>query len=247
MKSLFIILTLLITSTSLYSQNICELISKNKYEEVEKYTKSLNVYAKSKTTPLMWAIYKSDLKMVKLLISKGAKPKMKSWLNSGSYIAGSNFVLAAWAGKIDILDYFLQNKYFDIDDLEYRSSNTELKNGWNALQTAAFSNKPEVIKYLVEKGAEIDAISESNSNQTALLMAINNGSFEAANELIDLGANVNIRDAAYTSSISLAIAKKQKELVKKIYKKGFKFTENRKDYYLESLKKYFNVDTFEEL
>lgn len=238
---------LFVSNHFIYSQNIYKLIANNDYEKVKEYTKPLNIYNRGYTTPLMWAIYKSDLKMVKLLVSKGANPEMRSWMKADSYLSGSNFVMAAWTGKIDILDYLLKEKFFKIDEPEYAYYNKDVRDGWNALHTAAFKNNIEVINYLVKKGADINSRTETNENKTPLLLAIHYENYDAAKELIRLGADVNIRDVFYNSSLELALNKRNKELVKLIYKKGFKFTENRKDEFELELKKHFNIDSFEQL
>ncbi len=246
-KTVFVFILLLVISPKLFSQNLYNLIANNNYEGVKEYTGSLNVYNSHQTTPLMWAIYKSDLKMVKLLVSKGADAKMKSWISFDSYIAGSNFVLAARLGKIEILDYLLEMGYFNINEPEYKGYIKDLKCAWNALQTAAYSNNVKVISYLIKKGADINSLSETDANKTALLMAIEHGNIEAAMELINLGADVNIRDMFYNSSLEMAIERKEKGLVKAIYDKGFQFTEKRETELLNKLKKTFKVSSFEEL
>lgn len=229
------------------SQSIYTLIADNDYDKVNEYKGQLNIYNSQHTTPVMWAIYKSDLKMVKLLVSKGADPAMKSWMRLDSYLPGSNLVLAAWLGKTDIIDYLVDNGYFDINEPEYKFYNKDLKCAWNALQTVAYSNNVEIVRYLVKKGADINALSETDANRTALLMAIDRGNINTAMELVKLGADVNIRDVYYNSSLEMAINRGEKELVKAIYNKGFKFTENRKDELQARLKETFKVGSFEEL
>ena len=247
MKGLFITIIISVSSLFSYSQNIFTLIENNDYDKVKEYTKSLNIYNSEHTTPLMQAIYKSDLKMVKLLVSKGADPKKKSFLKVGNYLSGSNFVLAAWTGKIDILKYLLKKKYFTVDECEYEYYNKEVKDGWNALHTAVYNNDTIIIRFLVKHGADINYVSEVDNNKTPLLNALRYDKIEAAVELINMGADVNIRDEYYDSTMYLALETKNRKLVKLIYKNGFKFNEKRKERYLEIIKKMFNIESFEML
>ena len=247
MKNLLLFLIISVSSVFSYSQNIFTLIENNDYNRVKEYNKSLNIYNSDQTTPLMWAIYKSDIKMVKLLVSKGADPKMKSFLKDGNYLSGSNLVLAAWTGKEDILKYLLKKKYFTVDECEYEYYNREVKDGWNALHTAVYNNDTTIIRFLIKQGADINYLSEVDANKTPLLNAIRYDKIEAAVELIKLGADVNIRDEYYDSAMSIALEAGNRMLAKMIYNNGFKFTEKRKGKYLEAIKKMFNVDSFEML
>lgn len=249
MKKITTLFILFVLINQSFSQNIYELIEKNEYGKVKDYNKPLNIYNSSETTPFMWAVYKSDLKMVKLLISKGADPKMKSWLKYSikytGYLYGSNFVLAAGENKIKILKFLLKKGYFSIDENEYNFYNRDIKNGWNALQWAAFKNNIEIIRYLIKQGADINSLTEVNDNQSSLLLALNYGKTEAAVELINLDADVNIRDVYDNSSIKFALDLKNRELVKLIYNSGFKFKGNEKTEYTLQLKKLFEIDSFE--
>jgi len=250
MKKITLTFIIIIISNIVFSQNIYKLIENNDYEKIKKYSKPLNIYNKDKTTPLMWAIYKSDLKMVKLLVKKGANPKQKSFHRNNSWLCGSNFVMAAWTGKIEILDYLLRKKHFKIDEAEYGYKNNDIRIGWNALHTAVYNNQIEIIKYLIKNNADINAAAETSENKTPLLLALYNDNIEVTKLLIELGADVNKRDANYNSALDFTLdnsSKKTRKMVKLIYQKGFKFTENRKQEYLLQLKKYFNINSFEEL
>jgi len=122
-----------------------------------------------------------------------------------------------------------------------------VKDGWNALHTAVYNNDTIIIRFLVKHGADINYVSEVDNNKTPLLNALRYDKIEAAVELINMGADVNIRDEYYDSTMYLALETKNRKLVKMIYKNGFKFTEKRKERYLEIIKKMFNVESFEML
>lgn len=61
--------------------------------------------------------------------------------------------------------------------------------GDNALITASHSDNVELVKLLIEKGADIHAVDMVNYN--ALMWALSNGHLEIVKLLIDQGANIN--------------------------------------------------------
>ena len=66
-------------------------------------------------------------------------------------------------------------------------------NGLTALMLAAMKDHTEVVKLLLEKGAEVNA-KESTDSATALMMAANNGHAEVVKLLLEKSANVNMKD-----------------------------------------------------
>ena len=90
--------------------------------------------------------------------------------------------------------------------------------GWAPLHYAAFEGRTEVVKYLLEKGAEKDAVAPNG--YSALLLAMRNGHMEAARELLYADADVNIKGARGETALSLAKARNDKELVELIKRAG---------------------------
>lgn len=64
--------------------------------------------------------------------------------------------------------------------------------GFTPLLAAAKNGHLEVVKYLVEHGADIDK-SDNNRRKTPLLAAAFEGHFEIVKYLVDKGANVNVQ------------------------------------------------------
>lgn len=90
--------------------------------------------------------------------------------------------------------------------------------GWAPLHYAAFEGRTDVVKYLLEKGAEKDALAPNG--YSALLLAMRNGHMEAARELLYADADVNIKGARGETALSLAQGRKDKELEELIKRAG---------------------------
>lgn len=206
-------------SVNAFSQSIFDYVTQNNYEAVKSYTGNVNVRDTNMATPLMWAIYKSDLKMVKLLISKGADPKLKGWIKfqdtvlNGYFIYGNCLSVAAGEGKLDIVKYLIKKQKIPVDDREINFYQADKKinyqagkeNGWTALHWAAVKGQVDVIKYLVKKGADINAVAETHDNATPLIFAIMFKQKDAAMELINLGADINKSDAKKLNPLDYAM------------------------------------------
>jgi len=70
--------------------------------------------------------------------------------------------------------------------------NTKSKNKSTALHYAALNDNPEVIQFLVVKGAKIDA--RDNRNETPLHWASRQGNLYAIHKLIELGADKTVKN-----------------------------------------------------
>jgi CubicO group peptidase (beta-lactamase class C family) len=96
---------------------------------------------------------------------------------------------AAMAGDtIEII-----NSLKDQADIELPDTRRS-KSGRRALNWAAWFNRPEAVRLLVKKGANIDA--QNATGFTALHHAAEAGSLEAAKVLLELGANTDITNRA---------------------------------------------------
>lgn len=209
MKKIILFLVLFIAS-NVFSQSIFDYVKANDFSSVKAYSDSINARDDNQATPLMWAVYKSDLKMVKMLISKGADPNLKGWINfrdstlNGYFAYGSCLVIAAGENKLDILKYLLKKQKIPIDDKEI-NLDKNIDNGWTALQWAAVQGNLDIITYLVKKGANINSVAETNNNATPLILALMFHHKNAAKLLIDLGADVNKKDSKELSPLDYAI------------------------------------------
>jgi ankyrin repeat protein len=233
-------------------QNLFELVCKNDYRAVKEYVGAVNLRDTNQATPLMWAVYRCDLKMVKLLIRKGADAKTKGWIlfkdpvSKFDFIYGSCMAIAAGENKVGQLRYFTRSCKIPIDDREI-ILNDYREIGWTALQWASVKGNKRAVKYLVRHGADINALSENDYNQTPLLFAINFRQVETAKLLVKLGADVNCKDMFGTAPLTCALEIQSRELVKYLIKNGAVLEEYADRPLEEMLLELFGVKRIEDL
>ena len=121
------------------------------------------------TTPLMVAAAKGEEKTVDLLLSKGADPFLKNFM-------GRNLLHAAAEGGNSSIMRSILSYDIDINSKDDESSATPLI-------IAVMHNHVEVVKYLLQKGADISLTTESNKSN-ALHIASQYGSVEAIEMLL---------------------------------------------------------------
>jgi ankyrin repeat protein len=90
--------------------------------------------------------------------------------------------------------------------------------GWTPLIYAATGGHDDVVRYLLREGAKIDA--QSPNGTTALMMAVREGRFTTAELLIASGADVNRRNQDGASALDWAKRSGDKELVAKLRRAG---------------------------
>lgn len=92
--------------------------------------------------------------------------------------------------------------------------------GRNALMIAARNNCVGIISQLVEYGADIEAVEQSEYKTTALIHAATNCNFAAVSKLIELGAKVNTKDDAGRTALIWAANNGDAESVAKLLESG---------------------------
>ncbi len=216
---------LLLFVQSAFPQDIFQLVKNSDLDAVRNYEGPVNLRDTNQATPLMWAVYVSDLKMVKHLVKKGADVTLKGWIfftdsiSHFEFIYGSCLVIAAGEGKKDVLKYLLNRQNISVEDKEINLYEN-VENGWNALQWASVRAKNHIVKYLVKKGADINAPAQADLNQTPLILAINFNRDETALLLTKLGADVNQCDDYGVSPLTYALELQAVDLIELMIKKG---------------------------
>jgi ankyrin repeat protein len=93
--------------------------------------------------------------------------------------------------------------------------------GFQALGLAAFFRQPDVVRLLLDRGAEVDAIARNEQiNTTALQAAAASGDNESARLLIDAGADVNAAQPGGFTPLHAAAANGNRELVELLLERG---------------------------
>jgi ankyrin repeat protein len=95
---------------------------------------------------------------------------------------------------------------------------TDVDDGWTALHYASQSGCHEVVKQLIDKGANIEA--RTNINETSLHLAAKNNSLDVAELLIDKCANIEAKTEKEETALHLAAKNNNLEIVKLLMEKG---------------------------
>ena len=126
-----------------------ELLKANNYVTIKKYIKDGgNVNEKNVETGesvLAYALrYRCDYEILELLIENGAD--VKDTDNEGVSI----FDMAITYDNLEFIKYLIENDIYDVNE-------TSRKSGFTPLMAAICYGRGEVAKYLLEKGADINA------------------------------------------------------------------------------------------
>jgi len=142
---------------------------------------------------------------VKLLLERGADP------NNGNKVGGPAPVSAKRADElIKIREMLLMSPIIAIPE----------NIGGTPLMYAAYIGNIEVIKLLIEKGADVNA--RNNHNGTALMLAAQRGDLVLVKLLIEKGADPRVRHASGYTALMYAAASESSdsELIKVFLAKG---------------------------
>jgi ankyrin repeat protein len=234
------------------AQDLFSLIKNNEYNEVKNYIGAVNLRDTNQATPLMWAIYKSDLRMVKLLVKKRADVRMKGWIlftdtvSKFEYLYGSCLAVASGENKVNILRYLIHTKKIPVDDREILLYDFK-EEGWTALHWAAVKGNTAALRFLIRNGADVNSISTNDYNQTPLLFAINFNRINTAKILINKRADVNQKDLFGSSPLSSSLEIQNKELIRELIKHGAKMEQYIDIPIEEMLLELFGVKRIEDL
>jgi|GEM_PF-516294 len=100
----------------------------------------------------------------------------------------------AWEACI-VGDFAKAKTFLDKDSDAIRSE----KSGWSTLHAAAYSGNVELVKLLISRGANIEAIAKTKYKNTPLHTAMLTRQYEVARALVLAGADINHADGNYTA------------------------------------------------
>ncbi len=134
-------------------------------------------------TPFWRAAVADDLEVMKLLISKGADPKINSFENVSPLMVAAGLgweggQTQTWPSWLEVVKYCVEELGLDV--------NAKDNYGYTALHGAGYRGDNEVVEYLVKKGANMEA--RSKKGQTPWNMA--DGVFTTADLPIHHGETV---------------------------------------------------------
>ncbi len=167
-----------------------------------------------------------------LAVENGQQEQVAQWLAAGlpaDYLGdriGSGLMIAAWQGNVSMMDLFVRhgaqidlvNRY---DEqalqlaawrghlaavrwlLDHGASVRREGSRWSALHYAAFANRPEISRLLLERGAEVNARAPNGS--TVLMMAAREGHIDLARQLLAAGADPQASNEVGDTALSWAM------------------------------------------
>ena len=202
-------------------KSLIKAIQASDYKQVKKLIDigaNVNAQDENQATALMWAIYKSDLKMVKLLVKYGADVKKKGFIyldeEKESYY-GAPLSIAAGTGKLDIVQYLVEKLGVLPKDKQLVKDKGET--GWTALHEACASGHTEIVKYLLEKGADINSQVKENFKPltpTPLICAIRTKDLELIKYLLDQKADPDLADEYDITPLGYAVINNNLSLIR---------------------------------
>lgn len=152
----------------------------------------------------------TNLSIVELLISFGANEHVPDEI--GYY----PLHCAAYCGQYEIADFFLQHGH---DPCQLSESPDDIGQCETALHCAVFGSNPSVLQLLVKAGVSVNSLALPGK-QTPLYNAVLNQKIEMVEELINLNADVNVKDASSVTPLHHAVSCQNDEIIRILIQKG---------------------------
>ena len=152
----------------------------------------------------------TNLPIVELLISFGASEHIPDEI--GYY----PLHCAAYCGQYEVVEFFLQHGH---DPCQFSESPDDIGQCETALHCAVFGKNPSVLQLLVKAGVSVNSIALPGK-QTPIYNAVLNQKIEMVQQLINLDADVNVKDAANVTPLHHAISSQNDDIIRILIQKG---------------------------
>ena len=180
------------------------------------------VYEPDTLAPLWVAAWQGNLELVKLLITYGADP------NGGCY-AGFPWTAAFLAGRDHIMQYFLEGVQPSEggegheDIIQWTIDFYQRFEGFSALDDACVRGNLEFVRFLLQRGADVNKRQPNGDRFFPLHLAVANSTdedFRLVEFLVEAGASVNISTVAGLTPLHCACASYRPRLMEYLLSKG---------------------------
>jgi ankyrin repeat protein len=166
-------------------------------------------------TPLACAILKSDELAVKILVEQGAKTE-NLYLNDADLRRDlkSGLHNATAAGNLKVVSLLLALGA----DMEERDIQ-----GLTPVAHAVLENREDIVKFLLENGANVDILSDTGSKRDLkgrIHDAIEAGNVAVVRMLLAMGVDTEERDTHGLTAVALAVVRNHKVIVELLLQKG---------------------------
>lgn len=152
----------------------------------------------------------TNLPIVELLISFGANECVPDEM--GYY----PLHCAAYFGQYEVAEFFLQRGH-DPDQLS--ECPDDIGQRETPLHCAVFGNKPSVLQLLVKAGVSVNCLAHPG-RQTPIYNAVLNQKIDMVEQLINLNADVNVKDASSVTPLHHAISSQNNDIIRLLIQKG---------------------------
>ncbi|XP_073839943.1 transient receptor potential cation channel A1 isoform X2 [Musca autumnalis] len=153
----------------------------------------ISFYDSEGNVPLHSAVHGGDIKAVELCLKSGAK------ISTQQHDLSTPVHLACAQGAIEIvkLMFAMQPK-----EKAVCLSRTDVQK-MTPLHCASMFDHPDIVEYLVDEGADINALDKEH--RTPLMLAASRAGWKTVHVLIRRGANISIKDACLRNVLHLVI------------------------------------------
>ena len=161
-------------------------------------------------TPLHWAIVGDAWDLVREFIREGADLAR----GRGQYPFD---VATLMESEAKLFEVFIAEKGVDGIVGKFGEKGVDARvgrNGETMLMLAARKMHTELVKLLIDNGADLNIKGGSNYGYTALMYAVKEGNTEIAKLLLDNGADLNIKDSFGYTALMFAVREGNTEIVK---------------------------------
>ncbi|KAL3981526.1 Ankyrin repeats (3 copies) family protein [Acanthocheilonema viteae] len=166
----------------------------------------MNAMSATKNTPLIYASAAGNVECASLLLDYGCDITIR---NDNGHCA---LMEAASSGYLEVVSLLVQRGFQVLP-----CNQSDLKVGLeSALTLAAYKGHYDVVKYLLEQGAD----KYKEELHTALMEASMDGHYEVAKLLLDNGAPVNLASDSFESPLTLAACGGHPDLVRLLLERG---------------------------
>lgn len=186
---------------------------------------AVDARASDGTTPLCSAAYRGHYDVAKLLVDKGADVNVRATQHN------TPLTYAEWGNNVKIIELIKSRKGAsgesyrnlyeaidkgDVEEVEealkgISDINAPLYDSLSALHLAARGKKTEIVKTLIQKGADVNR--RDRSERTPLHLALESRSREIAEELLKAKANPNLAEKGRAPMIYKIIHQRDPEML----------------------------------
>lgn len=173
--------------------------------ETHKYI--INVKDADGFTPLILACLHEKYNVVKFLLENNAD------VNARNIRGTTPFIAAVHKGNV-----YVANSILNKMDVKFASINTPKTDGYTALMIASEHGNQDMVKFLVENGANVNAINVERNN--AIMLASKGGHMEIVKLLAENGGQFEVQDNAGYTALMIASLNGHQSTVNLLLDKG---------------------------